>query len=336
MATSFKGQGVGSAYLEQVDLVSKLSDDFNILLRHKRGKADIYHIHTINPTYYLRMRKKRANIVYVHYIPDTLKGSIRLPKFLFKAFSWYIIKFYKKADEIVVVNPTFKKDLVELGMKEECVTYIPNYVSFDNFFPLKQDEINAAKDFYKIDKEKFVVLGVGQIQNRKGVEDFIDVAKRNPDIQFIWAGGFTFGLLTDGYEKLKKITSNPPPNVKFLGIIDREKMNEIYNISNCLFMPSFTELFPMSILEACNVGKPILLRDLPLYEDILYDMYEKGSNIEEFCDIINCLKNNSASYQKASSNSIRIKEFYSKEHVSSLWKDYYLRVYEKYKDRRKK
>lgn len=335
-ATIVKGQGVGSAYLEQVGLVKTNTEDFTILTKHQRGDADIYHIHTINPTFYLRMRKKRANVVYVHFVPSTLDGSIRLPRWLFRLYKWYITKFYKKADELVVVNPCFKKDLISIGIKEDSITYIPNYVSMDNFFPLKNDEKARIRKDFGLSEEKFIVLGIGQIQNRKGVESFVEVAKLNPDIEFVWAGGFSFGMLSDGYDKLKKLYNNPPKNVHFIGIVDREKMNEVINIGDALFLPSYNELFPMSILEASNVGKPIILRDLNLYRDILYDWYEKGNTVQEFSKIIQKLKSNEAFYKKAVENSTRIKEYYSKENVSNLWKEYYLRIYDKYSNRRKK
>ena len=41
-----------------------------------------------------------------------------------------------------------------------------------------------------LDKDKFVILGIGQVQERKGVKDFIKLAGQNPQIQFIWAGAF--------------------------------------------------------------------------------------------------------------------------------------------------
>lgn len=49
------------------------------------------------------------------------------------------------------------------------------------------------------------MIGIGQVQHRKGVLDFIEVAKKLPDVQFVWAGGFSFGKITSGYEELKKI-----------------------------------------------------------------------------------------------------------------------------------
>ena len=55
-----------------------------------------------------------------------------------------------------------------------------------------------------------------------------------PDITFVWAGGFSFGKITDGYDELKEIYQNPPSNVHFIGIVQREEMNDIYNLADIL------------------------------------------------------------------------------------------------------
>lgn len=151
-----------------------------------------------------------------------------------------------------------------------------------------------------------------------------------PDVQFIWAGGFSFGPITDGYKELKAIMDNPPKNVKFIGIIPRTEMNEIFNMADVLFMPSFSELFPMSILEAVNSSKPVLLRDLELYVDILFGKYLKGNSAEEWVELINKLRQDSEFYKSAQEDSKYISEFYSKENVNKIWREYYPRVYNKY------
>lgn len=329
-ADSVDGQGVGSAYLEQVALVKECDDIFDITVNKKGSKFDIVHAHTINPSYLFKMNKKHVNVCYVHMLPDTLDGSIKLPKLIFKIFKRYVKRFYRKADEIVVVNPIFINPLVDLGIKRDCITYIPNYVSKEQFHMISEEERMIARDFYGVPRDRFVVLGVGQVQTRKGVIDFVETAKRNPDMFFVWAGGFSFGKITDGYKELKEIVDNPPKNVKFTGIVKREKMNEIFNMSDVLFMPSFAELFPMAILEAVNAHKPVLLRDLDLYVDILFEKYERGHDVDDFVKALQGLKNNPDLYEKASENSKYISEFYSKEHVKEIWREYYPRIYKKY------
>ena len=63
-------------------------------------------------------------------------------------------------------------------------------------------------------------------------------------------------LFRSGYDELKEIYQNPPSNVHFIGIVQREEMNDIYNLADILFMPSYNELFPMAILEAVNSQNP--------------------------------------------------------------------------------
>jgi 1,2-diacylglycerol-3-alpha-glucose alpha-1,2-galactosyltransferase len=332
-ATSVDGQGVGSAYLEQVALVKEQSDLFEVYVNKlpRHVKADIRHVHTVNPQFRLLMNHHQPNVIYVHFLPTTLDGSIKLPKLAFHIFKSYVIRMYRHADEIVVVNPVFKKPLMALGMKEENITYIPNYVSKDSFHPLEKAVNEETRKKYGIPLEAFVVMGCGQVQTRKGVVDFVKVAIANPDIQFVWAGGFSFGKITDGYKELKAIMDNPPANVHFIGLIKRTEMNSIFNMCDLLFMPSFEELFPMSILEAVNSARPVLLRDVALYKDILFENYLKASDVEGWSKEIRHLKDDPSYYAEASKKSQAIATFYSKEHVASLWREYYPRILSKWK-----
>lgn len=339
-ADSVDGQGVASAYLEQVALVKEQNDLFNVFVnkekRPKKTKIHINHIHTVMPNFLFKMGRKTCNVVYVHFLPTTLDGSIKMNKLFFSIFKWYVKSFYRKADEVVVVNPIFIKPLTEIGLKRENITYIPNYVNKTDFYKIDAERRNEVRAKYGLKPDDFVVLGCGQVQTRKGVKDFVEVAKKNPDKQFVWAGGFSFGKITDGYKELKAIMDNPPSNVHFIGIIPRTEMNDIFNMTDVLFMPSFAELFPMAILEAVNSHTPVLLRDLDLYEDILFHKYEKASDVEGFHEKINLLATDKEYYKQASENSKFISEFYSKENVAKIWREYYPRVWEKHQNKRNK
>lgn len=323
-ADSVEGQGVGSAYLEQVGLLREgASDVFDIVINDKND-ADIVHVHSINPNFYFKMKNtKGVSVCYVHFLPHTLDGSIKLPKPIFNIFKKYVIKFYNNADHLVVVNPIFIKDLEKYNIKREKITYIPNYVSKDNFYKKSRKEKDNIRSELGISKDSFVVLGVGQIQTRKGVLDFVSVAKSLPDITFVWCGGFSFGKITDGYDELKQVYENPPSNLKFLGIVPRNKMNDMFNMADLLFMPSYNELFPMAILEAVNIGIPLLLRDLDLYEDILFKKYLSGNNNDEFVLCIKKLSSDLKFYQKYSKLSDEISDYYSKENILKIWIKFY-------------
>jgi 1,2-diacylglycerol-3-alpha-glucose alpha-1,2-galactosyltransferase len=163
------------------------------------------------------------------------------------------------------------------------------------------------------------------VQTRKGVWDFVHTAELLPDIQFVWAGGFSFGPMTDGYEELKELMKNPPANVSFIGMVSRDDMVHIYNMVDTLFIPSYNELFPMTILESVNLSKPLVIRDLELYEDILFDHYLKGHTNEDFAAHIRALADEPQMYEKWSQESDKLAEFYSRDNVLKLWRDFYVR-----------
>lgn len=328
-ATSVSGQGVGSAYLEMVALCKEQDDLLKILEKGDKGKAQIYHIHTVNPTFRMRMNKKHVNVVYVHFLPTTLDGSLKMPKPIFAIFKAYVRSFYRKADEIVVVNPIFTKPLIELGVREENITFIPNYVGHEKFKPLGEARKKELRQEFGV-KDTFTVLGCGQVQTRKGVLDFIKVAEQNPDMSFIWAGGFSFGRMTDGYEELKKIMDNPPANVKFLGIVERQRMNDVYNLADVFFMPSFDELMPMSMLEAVNVHLPVLVRDLELYKDIFFDHLLPETTVEGWSSELRKLRDDKEYYGVYVEHAKALADFYSKERVAQAWREYYPRILKKW------
>ena len=123
----------------------------------------------------------------MHFLPETLEGSLKIPQPFRSIFYHYVIAFYKRMDHLVVVNPTFIPKLEAYGIKKEDITYIPNFVSRTEFYESSAEEKKKLRLKYGYTK-KFIVLGVGQIQERKGLFDFIELAKRLPNIQFIWAG----------------------------------------------------------------------------------------------------------------------------------------------------
>ncbi len=334
-ATSVPGQGVGSAYMEQVSLIKEQTDLFKVYENKEKGRAQINHVHTVNPSFRMKMDSHHVNVIYVHFLPTTLNGSIKLPPLSFKIFKSYVKGTYKKADEIVVVNPIFIDPLVKMGIPRENITFIPNYVSSTEFHPLGEEEVLNAKKKYGIDPSKFSVLGCGQVQTRKGVLDFLETAKALPEVEFLWAGGFSFGKMTDGYKELKKAMEDAPSNAHFLGLLPREEMNVVFNMASLFFMPSFDELMPMSILEACDCKKPLLLRNLDLYPGIFFDHYAAASDVAGFVDQIKKFASDESYYSNYVKESEKIAEFYSKEHVASLWREYYPRILKKWQSKKK-
>lgn len=329
-ADSVAGQGVGAAYLELIRLLrTHLVDDFYVTI-NKYGRSDLTHYHTINPTYFANSFSpaRGRKIGYVHFLPDTLEGSIKLPGVAKKVFYQYVIDFYKRMDQIVVVNPIFIDKLAEYGLDRNKIRYIPNFVAKSEFYEQTQAKKNATRQELGIPQDKFVVFGDGQVQARKGVDDFAKLAEANPDYQFIWAGGFSFGKITDGYDHFKQLVENPPKNLTFTGIIDREKLVDYLNMADLFFLPSFDELFPMSVLEAFSCGTPVLLRDLDLYRAIIDGYYLAGKDFAEMNEQLRFAATRPEVLARQQELSRKASQQYSEDHLAEIWRDFYQEQYQ--------
>ncbi|MCI1895287.1 glycosyltransferase family 4 protein [Lacticaseibacillus suilingensis] len=270
-ADKVAGQGVGAVYTELVALLKKyFPTEFNVKI-NDYSASQISHYHTIDPKFYASTFSKRRGrkIGFVHFLPDTLDQSLRLPGVARWTLDHYTVAYYKRMDSLVVVNPNFIPKLAAYGIDPRKVTYIPNFVSRETFYPATAEEKQMLRQKHGVPQDRFVVFGAGQVQDRKGVDDFIRLAKRNPKMTFIWAGGFSFGMITNGYDHLKGEVENAPANLTFTGIVPREEMVDYYNIADVFLLPSFEELFPMSVLEAFSTETPVMVRDLALYDQII-------------------------------------------------------------------
>ncbi len=337
------GTGPGSAWREFLKNFKNkpFVDEYEVFVNRKRD-ADIVHINSPDPRYKFQMRHGRYHGVVlhsVHFIPKTHTDNSFEPKnFLHRLFLKSILKwsyyFLKKSDELIVVNPLFIKDLINLGVAKDKITYIPNVVHNSEFHKVsaaQKAEFRKKHNFFPNDK---IVVAVGQLQTRKGVKDFIEVAKDLPEVKFIWLGGFAFRKLSHGHKEIQEFLANPPANVFFKGRVQIKEVNEYLNLSNIFFMPALNELFPMSILEAANVGIPMLLRDLPEYAEIFsFTKYLKANNNTDFVNIIKTVFTNKAVASEAVKTSKAIAATYSADIIAKQWDEYYQRISHKYSER---
>lgn len=94
------------------------------------------------------------------------------------------------------------------------VTYIPNFVNKEKWHPLPAEQVAQLRKEMDLAEDQFVI-GAGQVQKRKGIDDFIRLAEELPEITFIWAGGFSFGGMTDGYERYKEDNGQSTQRILF-------------------------------------------------------------------------------------------------------------------------
>lgn len=325
-ADTVQGHGVLSAHDEQVSLMKSLTPNPFIITENQWISADVTHFHTINPSYYVwaeQSKRNGASVASVHFLPETVDNSLQLPKIARKTFYAYMISFYKRMDILVTVNPHFIEKLMDYKIPRERIECIPNFVSSKEFHPVSIEEKKTLRRKNNLPIDTFTVVCVGQLQRRKGFFDFMTIAELLPEVQFVWAGDFTFGQISDGYRHIKATVDKAPPNVRFTGLIPRERMSEIYNLADLMFLPSLEELLPMSLLEAMSCHIPILVRNLDEYQGMISDYATIGENNTDFINAITLLEQDPTFYQEATQKAINGSLRYSPESIGKQWISFY-------------
>ena len=111
-------------------------------------------------------------------------------------------------------------------------------------------------------KQQKTIISVGHYFERKGIIDFIEIARSFPDIKFIWFGHTSSTLLT---ENVKKAIRNKPGNVILPGYIDGDIIQGAFQSADMFFFPSYEETEGIVVLEALASKTQVLVRDIEVY-----------------------------------------------------------------------
>jgi 1,2-diacylglycerol-3-alpha-glucose alpha-1,2-galactosyltransferase len=291
-----KGTGVHSAFIGMIDLLKEHNDVE--VLKNQEGFGDIFHSHSYGLYYFLKSRKYKGRRIHtVHTTPSTLKGSVIFPSLVMPFSKLYFKKVFNHADVCIAISPMVEKNLRDLGVTSKIIN-IGNPVDLDKWCP-SEEKRKKGREIIGLDSATKIVLGVGQLQRRKGVEDFIDLAISHPDTHFVWVGSRPFGPITEGVGRINQRIENAPKNVKFLGQLAFDDMSFVYAAVDVFLFPSYQENSPLAPIEAAAAGLPVVYRDLPEYEMLYTSKYLKASTNKEFSEHLHLLLGDALYLQKA-------------------------------------
>jgi glycosyltransferase involved in cell wall biosynthesis len=155
------------------------------------------------------------------------------------------------ADSVITVSEYTKEKIVKhYGIKPEKINVVYNATSFEDTGCIE----NSA-----LKKNNKVVLFLGRITSQKGPEHFLRVAKKvlehRKDVRFVVAGSGDM----ESYIIEKSAELGIAGNVIFTGFLKDEDVNKIYKLADVYVLPSISEPFGITVLEAMKNGVPVVV-----------------------------------------------------------------------------
>ena len=273
--------GIGRAMKHQMAALKSANIEFTT---DKDDTYDILHINTVGLNSIALANKAKEEgikvIYHAHSTEEDFKNSFILSNQLAPILKQHLITTYSLGDYIITPTPYSKKLLEGYGIKTE-IEAISNGIDLSRF-EYDEEKIKAFRKYFHLSDDQKVVLSVGLFFERKGLLDFIEVARSFPNVKFIWFGQ------TPMYSIPKKIREaveeNHPDNVIFPGYVKGPIIEGAFISADVFFFPSFEETEGIVVLEALAGRREVLLRDIPVYDPWLVNGVTcyKGKNNEEF------------------------------------------------------
>ncbi|MFV0527400.1 MAG: glycosyltransferase [Lachnospiraceae bacterium] len=246
-------------------------------------EASVIHINTVLPdavmaAFVARLQQKKV-IYYGHSTMEDFQNSFKCSNFLAPLFKKWICFCYNLGD--IILTPTqYSREILEsYGLKRQIYN-ISNGVDTE-FYQFRTEYRCAFREKYYIPEETKVVLSAGHYIRRKGILDFLELARRMPQQLFFWFGGGNEALVP---EEIKEAIRHAPANVYFLGYVPAEELRNAYCGADAFAFMTVEETEGIVVLEALACEIPLVLRDIPVYNTWLKD----GRQVYKVADVSEC------------------------------------------------
>ena len=254
--------GVGEALRHQTECLARCGIR---VTKRLTEDTEAVHINTVLPDSVLaalwaRLRG-RLVIWYGHSTMEDFRRSFRGSDLLAPLFRRWLIFCYRLGD--VVITPTeYSRRLLEGYGLRRPVYSLSNGVDTRFFRPDPALRASFRRRYHLAETDR-VVISVGHTIARKGLLDFLDLARRMPEVRFLWFGWTDPRLLP---REIAGAIAAAPDNVFFPGYVDRVLLREAYCGADVFAFLSHEETEGIVVLEALACGIPTVLRDIPVYE----------------------------------------------------------------------
>ncbi|MBF0780881.1 glycosyltransferase family 4 protein [Granulicatella sp. 19428wC4_WM01] len=229
------------------------------LVNGKKEEYDIVHFNMFFPHSVLSAMiakwKKKKVVFHAHSTMEDFKDSFIGSNLIAYLFKWWIVFAYTRGDVIITPTDYSKKLLQSYGIKKriEVVSNGIDVAYFENKHPIKRQKN---------------IMSVGHFIERKGLLDFIELAKQMPEYEFYWYGHTAEALQTP---RIKEALQTNLPNLHFPGYLSKDELKEKYHDMGLFLFMTHEETEGIVLLEAFAAEIPVLVRDIDIYKTMFIE-----------------------------------------------------------------
>lgn len=257
-----KISGLGRAIMHQQKALKMNGIDFTL---DPKDNYDVVHINTLGPkSKALAKKAKKAGkrvIYHAHSTEEDFRNSFICSNLVSGLFKKWICSCYKQGD--VIVTPTeYSKRLIRGYGLTAPIYAVSNGIDLNMYEPKEGDREAFRKKFGLSENDK-VVISVGLYIERKGILDFVEMAKAMPDYKFIWFGKTPLWSVPS---KIRRAVKTKLPNLIFAGYVQPDELKQAYVGSDVYIFPTFEETEGIVLLEALATKSDVIIRDIPVFD----------------------------------------------------------------------
>jgi len=196
------------------------------------------------------------------------------------------------AAKFVALAPVEREQYVKMGIKRDRIAIVPNGIDTNEYVNLPNK--SEFRTRHAIDSDEKLVLFLGRLHRIKGVDllikAFAKLSEKMDRVKLVVAGP-NMGALPQLKTLARELKLSD--SVLFVGPLYGQDKLEAYVDADVFVLPSVYEIFPITVLEACACGTPVIVSSACGIADLVSEfgcVVERDADV--LCDVMYRVLNN--------------------------------------------
>lgn len=276
----------------------------------RKENLDLVHF----PHFNVPILYNRPYVVTIHDLTHSkFPGRKKSHIFHRLAYNAALAAGISKSKGIIAVSESTKKEILEMFSVDPGKIKVIYEGINQNYSLMNKDEaFSFVANRFKITKPYILYVGV--------MRRYKNLPRLATAFGLLKDQGLDYDLVIAGeedpfYPEIKQniVASKHASSIKLLGRVSDEELKSLYNASSLFVLPSLSEGFGLTALEAAACGVPIACADIPTLREVMGQgaEYFDPENEQNMTDIMVNILNNPTKAEEISNRALSRAKFFS-------------------------